>query len=206
MTGDANLSPMQLPRLPFVKPAREMPPALKPPQFSLRTLLLLVTAFAVLFALVNVLPPMILAGLVFLLLSIFAHVAGNVIGTRLRDIGGRPGERRLNGPDEALSIGGAGTPRCAPPTELSRRQSLGWPILVVTSAGAICGAIGGGFWTAWLTGNHITALALSIGSIACCVLGGFAAFLAFSFAQVGLGALRQAMAGAAPSSAEDARG
>lgn len=189
-----------------MKPASEMPPALRPPQFSLRTLLLLVTAFAILFALVNVLPPMVIAGLVFLLLSIFAHVAGNAIGTRLREIGSRPGERRLGGTEEALAVGENRTPRCAPRTELSRRKSLGWPILVVTSTGALAGAIGGAIWTAWLTGNHITALAVSIGGIACGVLGGFAAFLAFSFAQVGLGALRQAMAGSAASSAEDAQG
>jgi hypothetical protein len=189
-----------------VKPAPEIPPALKPPQFSLRTLLLLVTGCAVLFALVNVVPPMIIAGLVFLLLSVIAHVAGNVIGTRLREIGGRREERRLGFPDKTHVDGEMGMPRYAPRTELSRRQSLGWPILAVTSAGALAGAVGGGLWTAWLTGNHITALVIGIGSAACSVLGGFAAFLAFSFAQVGLGALRQAMGGSAASSAEDVQG
>ncbi len=176
-----------------MKPNCEIPPpALKPPQFSLRTLLLLMTAFAVLFALVNVLPPMIIVGLVFLVLSIFAHVAGNAIGTRLRDLGGRPTELRLENPNEPGAAQTA-SPRCAPRTELSRRQPLGWPILVATSAGAVAAAVGGGIWTAALTGNQVTALAVSIGGIACGVLGGFASFLAFSFAQVGWGALRQAM-------------
>jgi hypothetical protein len=182
-----------------VKPVSELPPALRPPQFSLRTLLLLVTACAILFALVNVLPPMAIAGLAFLLLSIFAHVAGNAIGTRLREIGGRPKDLRLGGPDEPLAVGEVDRPRGAPPTELSRRQSLGWPVVAVTSAGILAGAIGGGVWTAWLAGSRITALGISVGCVACAVLGGFAAFLAFSFAQVGLGALRQAMAGSAAS-------
>ena len=181
----------------------KMPPALRPPQFSLRTLLLLVTGFAILSALVNVLPPLMLAGLVVLLLSIFAHVAGNAIGTRLREIGGRPTELRVGGPEEARPLAVSSVPRCAPQTELSRRQSLGWPVLVVTAAGALAAAVGGGIWTAWLTGAAISALAILTGSIACGALGGFAAFLGFSFVQVGFGALRQAMS-PQPASAEDA--
>ena len=64
--------------------------ALRPPQFTLRTLIGLITLLAALFSLVNVVHPVVMAGLVLLALLIAAHVAGNVIGTRLREIGDRP--------------------------------------------------------------------------------------------------------------------
>ncbi len=182
-----------------MKPTSILPPGLKPPQFSLRTLLLLVTLCAIVSALVNVLPPMAIAGLVFLLISIFAHVAGNAIGTRLRDLGGRR-EQRFSAGNESAASGQGGRPRCAPPTQLSQRQSLGWPVLVVTGAGCLAGGAGGGAWTAFSL-PHVAALAIVIGVVAFAALGGFAAFLAFSFAQVGLGALRQAQALASSESA-----
>ena len=180
---------------PAVPPANELPPALKPPQFSLRTLLLLVTGCAILFALVNVLPPLVIAALVFLLLSVFGHVAGNAIGTRLRELGGRPAKQRAGSQNDAQEVGEIGPPRCAPRTELSRRQPLGWTAAIVTTAGAVAGAIGGGIWAAWLVANHLSIFAVLTGVLACGALGGFASFLACSFAQVGFSALRQSMAG-----------
>ena len=168
-----------------------MPPALRPPQFSLRTLLLLVTAFAVLFGLANFLPPLMIAGLAFLLISIVAHVAGNAIGTRLREIGSQPSNRSSSDRNHAQAGGGA--PRCAPRTELSRRRPLGWPVALVTVAGGIAAAVGGGIWTALLVRNSAAPLAICLAVAACGILGGLGSFLAFSFAQVGLGALRQSL-------------
>lgn len=183
----------------------DLRPALKPPQFSLRSLLLLVTLCAIVFSLVNVLPPLVLAGLVFLILSIFAHVAGNAIGTRLRENGSQ--HRVADDASQGETRGSATPeiPRYAPQTKLSQRQSLGWPAFAATGAGLFLGGGGGGIWTASGAAGDAAEFSILVAVVAFAVLGGFAAFLAFSFAQVGLGALRQALSGSR-ASADDAGG
>jgi hypothetical protein len=184
-----------------VPPSSDLRPALKPPQFSLRSLLLLVTICAVVFSLVNVLPPMAIAGLVFLIVSVFAHIAGNAIGTRLRENGSQPVDAGDTPTREVQDKGPA--PRCAPQTRLSQRQSLGWPAFAATGAGLLFGGSGGGIWTFRIGGADVAELSIIVAIVSFAVLGGFAAFLAFSFAQVGLSALRQAL-GSSRASADDA--
>ena len=175
---------------PKISPPRA---ALPPPQFGLRTLLLVVTACALLAALSQWVSPVVLACVVFLVVSIFAHVAGNAIGTRLRDFGSRP-----TAEDAELSPGLArGRPKAddfAPPTQLGQRHGLGWPILIAASAGTLVGAIGGVVWTLVTSRGPVGLLNVGVGAIAFAVLGGIMAFVAFGFVQVGLGALRQASA------------
>ncbi|MCI0357192.1 MAG: hypothetical protein L0211_01745, partial [Planctomycetaceae bacterium] len=72
------------------KPPSPTTPRLRPPQFGLRTLLFVVTVCAVLAALSKWVTPLVFLCLVFLALTIIAHVAGNAIGTRLREIGSHP--------------------------------------------------------------------------------------------------------------------
>ena len=163
-------------------------PRLPPPQFGLRTLLLVVTGCAVIFALSHWLSPIALAGVVMLVLCVIAHVAGNAIGTRLRELGGRP--RTLESARESLV-----RPKeadFAPVTRLSQRQSLGWPIILGTSAGTLAGAIGGGLWTVTYSRGSFDILSVGVGILAFAVLNGIAAFAIVGFIQVGLGALRQA--------------
>lgn len=178
-------------------PSDDFRPPLRPPQFSLRSLLLLVTLCAIVCALANVLPPMAIAGLVFLIVSVFAHIAGNAIGTRLRE----NGSRRVDANDAPI-IGakdpGPAAPRCAPPTKLSERQSLGWPALAATFTGLLIGGGGGGIWTFRMFGPHVAEISVVVAVLAFAALGGFAAFLAFGFAQVGFGALRQALGSSRP--------
>src|SRR6185369_6602570 len=64
--------------------------ALRPPQFGLRTLLALVAAIGILLSLRQWISPMAIAAIAFLAVSVFCHVAGNAIGTRLRQIGDLP--------------------------------------------------------------------------------------------------------------------
>ncbi|HZN36607.1 MAG TPA: hypothetical protein VFB80_22410 [Pirellulaceae bacterium] len=162
---------------------------IRPPQFGLRTLLLVVTACSVLFALGHWLSPIAFVGLLLLVASITLHVAGNAIGTRLRELGDRP-------PPDDAAANRAGEPRpleFASATRLSERQGLGWVIYAATIAGTLAGGIGGGVWT-WLTSREPAGLLqLAVGVMAFAVLGGLAAFAAAAFTQVLLGALWQAL-------------
>jgi hypothetical protein len=165
--------------------------SLRPPQFGLRTLLALVAACGVLLALSRWgLPPVAIAAIVFAALSIACHVAGNCLGTRLREIGDQP-----ETPTDVPTIGRL-HPRpqdFAPATRLSQRQSLGWSIIIATSIGVTCGAVGGGLWTFIAGHGHVGTLNVAVGVIAFAVLGGMAAFAIVGFAQVLLGAIWQAM-------------
>src|SRR5881409_2789760 len=113
---------------------------LRPPQFGLRTLLALVAACGGLLALRQWLDPIAIAAIAFLALSVFCHVAGNCVGTRLREIGDNPDR-----PREDLAAARV-TPRpdeFAPVTHLGRRHSPGWTVVVASSIGIASGAVGG---------------------------------------------------------------
>lgn len=166
------------------------PKSLRPPQFGLRTLLALVAAIGLLLALRHWLSPMAITALAFLAASIFCHVAGNAIGTRLRQIGDLPDSthsvpdpRRQPKPQDF-----------APPTHLSQRSNLGWMIIIASSIGATIGAVGGGLWTFAVGHGRVGALNVVVGVIAFAILGGIAAFATFGFAQVLGGAIWQAIA------------
>jgi hypothetical protein len=163
--------------------------SLRPPQFGLRTLLALVTACAALFALAQWLPPAAIVLLAFFALSIFCHVAGNAVGTRLRQIGDTNDRTPC---DHNLLV--RPQPRdFAPATHLSRRQSLGWITVIATSVGIASGAIGGGLWTIAAGQGPVGITNIAVGVIAFAVLGGLAAFATVGFAQVLLGAIWQAL-------------
>ena len=164
--------------------------ALPPPQFGLRTLLGIVTACAVLAALSQWVTPVTIACAVFLILTVIAHIAGNVIGTRLRDLGSYP-----RSADDATGLP-HDRPKAddfAPATHLGRRQRLGWPIVIATLGGIVTGALGGVLWTLLASQGPVGPLNIGVGGLAFAILGGIMAFAAFGFVQVGLTALRQAM-------------
>src|SRR5437763_3726550 len=166
------------------------PKSLRPPQFGLRTLLALVAACGGLLALRQWLDPIAVAAIAFLALSIFCHVAGNCLGTRLREIGDSRDLPRDDSPAARLP------PRpqdFAPVTHLGGRQSLGWTIVIASSIGIAGGAVGGGLWTFAASRRQAPALSIAVGVIAFAVLGGLAAFATVGFAQVLFGALWQAI-------------
>ncbi len=166
------------------------PKSLRPPQFGLKTLLALVGICCGLLALHQWLDPIAIAGIAFLALSIFCHVAGNCIGTRLREIGDYRDCRQ----DEPTPARMPPRPQdFAPVTHLGRRRSLGWTIVVASSVGVASGAVGGGLWTFAASRGQAPPLSIAVGVVAFAVLGGLAAFATVGFAQVLFGALWQAM-------------
>jgi hypothetical protein len=157
----------------------------------MRTLICLITLLAALFSLVNMVHPLVMSGLVLLLLLIAAHVAGNVIGTRLREIGDRPVTKEGRELAPQPLDGRVDRSNFAPTSDLARKISLGLPLLIVTVAGALTGGIGGGMW-GYLAAGSDGWLNIVVGSVAFGFLGGIGSFAAFSFTQVMLGAIRQA--------------
>ena len=172
---------------PSSNPRRVLPP----PQFTLRTLLLLITLFAAFFALVNLVHPLVICGLALLAILVAAHVAGNVIGTRLREIGDQP----ASNDGEAISARSRDRKvdrgSFAPPSDLARKSSLGLPVLIVTAAGVLVGGMGGGVW-GFVSAGSEGWLNITVGSVAVGFLGGFASFAVYSFTQVLMGAWTQA--------------
>jgi len=164
-------------------------PTSRPPQFKLRTLLLVVTLCAIVFAMTHWLTPVGWITVVLLAASVALHVAGNAIGTRMRRIGDQPPEVR-----HAQIANSLPQPHeFAPATRLGERQSLGWLIVVATAAGILLGGAGGGVWT-WISSRGPAGLLpIAVGAIAFAVLGGLAAFAAFAFTQVLAGAIWQAL-------------
>lgn len=156
---------------------RSRPLPLGPPQFGLRTLLLVVSLAAVLLSLSQWLTPITFAAVILLILSIVAHVAGNIIGSRLRD--GRTGQ--LQPPDKHEHAGELHEHHFAPVSKLGHRHSLGWVPLISALTGGIVGAVAGGGWTAALLQRSFDWLPVIIAAIAFGVLGCLGGFLTAGF-------------------------
>jgi fatty acid desaturase len=158
---------------------------LKPPQFRLRTMLLAVALLSVLLALMTSVGPLAAFGLLLLTLSIIAHVAGNAIGTRLRENGSRPLEAEPVPSESRRAKTKVPLPRgdFAPATRLSAQHPLGWIVLAAFATGVIVGGSAGGGFLAWLCWERITPVSVACGAAASGALGGFAGFLISSFAR-----------------------
>jgi hypothetical protein len=173
-----------------MQPPDDRRPTLKPPQFRLRTLLLAVGACAVVFTSFQWLSPLGIMGVLFLLLCIGGHIAGNAIGMQLRDNGDHP----LPPPDEETRLRQFRPPTAAEmaeATQLSRASSLGWVQWIATLTGFVVGGIGGGLGAALLSRKLEESIVL-LGIAAFATLGGIVAFVAYSFVQVGWNAILQA--------------
>jgi hypothetical protein len=164
---------------------------LSPPQFGIRTLMLLVAVCGGLLALLQWLPPIAVLGIALFGISIFLHVAGNCLGTRLRAIGDEPGTRSLK--DQPRKFVRPEPHNFAPATHLGQRRSLGWIVVIATFVGIIAGGVGGGFWTLVSSRGPAELSSIAVGAIAFATLGGIASFAVVGFTQVLLTAILQAM-------------
>lgn len=176
-------------------------PLLTPPQFTLRTLLVVVSLIALLCSLVQWVAP---AGLIVLLLLVavvVCHVAGNAIGTRLRQLGMERARRQPV--DERPAAVLARCPAApaavadilsASPNYLGQRRRLGWPLPLASGVGCVLGGAGGVLGALERTNGAWLPEVMVVGAVAFGVLGALALFALTALVQVGLGAVRQALA------------
>ena len=169
-------------------------PGLEPPRFRLGSLMWALVVLGVIFALIGYLGSQATLGIVLLVLAVAAHVAGNALGTQLRN----NGDTRSPSANESSSGNRPHTAApadFAPTTRLGDRSSLGRPIVVVTCVGTVFGAVAGGlglFLVAQQEMSIGSVGSIALGMLAAGVLGGIGTFMAASFLQVACDALRQA--------------
>ena len=119
-----------------------------------------------------------------LLASVAMHVAGNAIGTGLRDAADRRLERVPGQPMTAV-------PRPAP-SHLERHTSLGRLVPISAGIGAACGGVVGTTALVVLAAASLPGAVL--GGLSSAVIGGLIGFLAASFVEIIRTSLREALA------------
>jgi hypothetical protein len=122
-----------------------------------------------------------------LLSSVAMHVAGNAIGTRLREATDHDLALRRN-----TSLPAAAPPPVSGPTHLERRSSLGRLVPISAGIGAACGGTAGTLSLLWLTASSPAGALLGGGSSA--VVGGLLGFLGASFVEIVRASLRESLA------------
>jgi len=151
---------------------------LQPPQFRLRTLMIVTAVCCGLFALFSVVSLLLSTFIVLLLVLIGAHVIGNAVGTRLRD--GAPAPELVIDDSQAAQIQAAdqfaGRPQRLRETTALDRRTILW-----TATGAIAGGILGGVGLSVVNWANISLPAGILATCSSAVLGGLAAFLATCF-------------------------
>jgi hypothetical protein len=122
--------------------------------------------------------------------SVAMHVAGNAIGTRLRDATDAD-LARLRGVRRAE----ADLPRSRP-SHLERRSSLGRLVPVSAAIGGVCGGAAGVACLITMTASSMAGAVL--GGLSSAVIGGLLGFLGASFVEIVRTSLREALAAERP--------
>ena len=165
-------------------------PALEPPRFSLATLFWIIAGLGVLFGLMTAAGPLGGFAMLLFVLVLIAHVAGNSIGTRLREFGNEKVEedhplRKSRGEEDARRA-------AAPASNLSLGGSVSLTMLVFTIAGAALVGSTGSALLIWLTWSKLNVATTIIAVVSPTVLGGIVGFAISSFTQTASGAWREA--------------
>jgi hypothetical protein len=160
-----------------------------PPRFSLRTLLLTMTAVGCLFGLMSAVGATWSLLLLFFLCLVLAHVVGNSLGTKLRDRAGR----RVEIDDLNRAEAGALRPlEIAMPGRLTQHTRLSRITPIMSIGGALIGGtLGGTRFSEMYPDSGLAAVALGV--ISSAVLGSFAGFATSSFLSVARQALGEAL-------------
>ncbi|MEX0671294.1 MAG: hypothetical protein WD060_12655 [Pirellulales bacterium] len=130
-----------------------------------------------------------------LIASVAMHVAGNAIGTRLREAADRDLSRVPRRDGFPL------LPHPSRPSRLEKRESLGRLVPVSAGIGAACGGITGATALAALTSSSLAGAAL--GGVSSAVIGGLIGFLGASFVEIVRTSLRDAIAAERSSAAAE---
>ena len=165
---------------------------LGPPRFGLRPMLGFVSLLCGCLAAFVAAGPLVGSGMLLALIIVATHVAGNAIGSQLRENAERQSHR---GTDDAPDLMLSRPPNAsdfAPQTRLSRRTPLGWFMRIVTIIGCIAGAVCGGMVLNLTSARPLSLTTLAFGCIAMGILGGLFTFWLFSLLQVFLLAWWQA--------------
>ena len=155
------------------------------PQFSLRTLFLALTAACGLFAGMASVGALVWSMIVMFVLLVAAHVAGNAIGTRLRD--GADSRRKSEtydfDPFDPDRLAARSRPKWQPPpiTRMQQFSPLGWKVFVTSASFSIVGGAIGGMWLTVHYWHRISAPGIVLGTLASAVIGALAGFLLASF-------------------------
>jgi hypothetical protein len=154
---------------------------LEPPRFSLRTLLLAMTALGCLFGLLTAVGNSWSLLILFFLSLATAHVLGNSLGTKLRD--GSIHLRSTTSPTAESASEKLIGRELLTPSRLSQHIGPSRVTPVMAFVGAAAGAFVGG---AGLAGVYpeAGAAAVTLGVVSSAILGGFAGFMASSFLSV----------------------
>ena len=171
------------------RPYEQRQVALRPPRFGLASLMGAMALLAILFSAARVVNPLAFFCLLLFCLTLFAHVAGNALGTRLRKIGNHSQDDPDHPNGSRLKNEPIADNKFAPAPKLSYRASLGRSMRFCTLSGAALGAVFGGCFLTWENWQLVTIPRILIAATASSVLGGFAGFLASSFLQVAFNTL-----------------
>lgn len=117
--------------------------------------------------------------------TVAAHVAGNAIGTRLRDAADRDPRRFGTRPQATIM------PAPAEPSRLERRTSLGSLVPISATIGACCGGVVGAVALLALAASSLAGAML--GGMSSAVIGGIVGFLGASFVEIVRTSVREAI-------------
>ncbi len=117
--------------------------------------------------------------------SVAAHVAGNALGTKLREAT----DRDL--PKTGLRQPVVVLPEPRRPAQLERRTSLGNLVVVSAAIGGACGGIAGTAMLFWLAASSLAGAVL--GGLSSAVIGGLIGFLGASFVEIVRTSVREAI-------------
>jgi hypothetical protein len=151
--------------------------------------MLVVTGCCILFALMREVGPLASTALCLFLLLVVLHVAGNALGTALRDASSQ--EHALVHERAPFAETRAAPRTPSAPGRLRERTSLGRAVVILTALGAVLGGSLSSLAYAYWTDVH--AGGLIVGSISAAIVGGFLGFSTSSFLRMIFRAWRQAL-------------
>ena len=165
------------------EPHDRTPPEEQPPlQFSLRTLMLGVTASAVVCGMLVSLPGMWGWTLLFFALLVVAHVVGNRLGTSLREqadeqISSARSDRAKSALAGLTEKAAARLASAEPTGSWQKKSPLNRGYLIFAAVCGVFGAVFGGIAISTSIGPNATVAGICVASAASGVLGGFVGFL-----------------------------